>query len=101
MPAGPLPIIERTPVMQVTLTLTAEERNACRRGAAHARGIAAGLGESSEKDAASCSAYAETLDAIAAWVGTCLLTDEQTIDVEQASLLLEGVRNGLDNAELD
>jgi hypothetical protein len=88
-------------VMQVTLTVTAEERTACRRAAVHARGIAAGLGDSSEKDAGACGAYAETLDAIARCTGKCVLSDEQKIDVEQASFLLEGVRNGLDNAELD
>lgn len=87
--------------MEVALTLTAEERNACRRGAVYARGVAAGLGDSSEKDAAACSTYAGTLDAIAKCTGTCLLSDEQKIDVEQASFLLEGIRNGLDNAELD
>jgi hypothetical protein len=87
--------------MLVTLTLTAEERNACRRAAVHARGIAAGLADASEKDAGACSSYASTLDAIADCTEQCSLTDEQTIDVEQASFLLEGVRNGLDNAELD
>jgi hypothetical protein len=87
--------------MQVNLTLTAEERNACRAAATYARGLAAGLRAASEKDARACESYASTLDMIAAAPGSCTLTDEQKIDVEQASFLLEGVRNGFDNAELD
>jgi len=87
--------------MQVTLTLTGEERNACRHAAVYVRGIAAGLLVTSEKDAAICEGYAATLDAIVAAGDPCVLTDDQKIDVEQASFLLEGVRNGLDNAELD
>jgi hypothetical protein len=88
--------------MQVTLTLSAEERSACRRAAVHARGIAAGLlADASEKDAGECRQYATTLETIAGCADACVLTDEQKIDVEQASFLLEGIRNGLDNAELD
>jgi hypothetical protein len=87
--------------MELNLNITAEERHACRRAAIHVRGIAAGLAESSEKDASACAQYASTLETIAAASEDCALTDEQKIDVEQASFLLEGVRNGLDNAELD
>jgi hypothetical protein len=87
--------------MEVTLTLTADERDACRHAAAHARGLAAGLAPVSEKDAAACDGYATTLAAVADSVGPCVLSDEQKIDVEQASFLLEGIRNGLDNAELE
>src|SRR5688572_29594316 len=90
--------------MQVTLTLTADERHACRRAAIHARGIAAGLADSSQKDSAECVRYAATLDSIASTAerdDRTPLTEEEKIDVEQGSFLLEGIRNGLDNAELD
>jgi hypothetical protein len=87
--------------MEVTLTLSGEERDACRHAAVHARGIAAGLALASEKDAGVCESYAATLDAIAGSRQPVALTDDQKIDVEQASFLLEGIRNGLDNAELD
>jgi hypothetical protein len=87
--------------MQVTLTLTADERHACRRAAVHAHGIAVGLADASEKDAAACVRYAATLRFIAEMADRTPLTDEQKIDVEQGSFLLEGIRNGLDNAELE
>jgi hypothetical protein len=87
--------------MDVTLTVSADERHACRRGATFVRGIAAGLADTSTKDAAACTKYASTLDAVAGAEATFAINDDQKADIEQSSFLLEGVRNGLDNAERD
>jgi hypothetical protein len=87
--------------MQVTLSLTADERHSCRRAAVYVRGVAAGLADSSDKDASQCLAYAVTLEEIAGGSTPLVLGEQQKIHIEQASFLLEGVRNGLDNAELD
>ena len=87
--------------MQLSLQATQDERYACRRAAAHVRALAAGLKGSSDKDAQQCDRYAATLEVIATSTGGITISDEQKVDIEQASFLLEGIRNGLDNAELD
>ena len=87
--------------MQLSLQATQDERYACRRAAVHVRAVAAGLKGSSDKDAQVCDRYAATLETIATSSGGITISDEQKVDIEQASFLLEGIRNGLDNAELD
>ena len=87
--------------MQLTLDITQDEQHACRRATTYIRGIAAGLRSSSEKDAQRCERYAATLDALGETQGSITLSAEQKLDVEQGAFLLEGVRNGLDHAELD
>ena len=86
----------------LTLTVTSDERHACQRGALLLRALAKGLGDfGSDKEAAECATCAATLDLLAASGERIALTPEQKIDVEQAAFLLEGIRNGLDNADLD
>ena len=86
----------------LTLTVTQDEQHACRRGALLLRALAKGLGDfGSDKEAAECATCAATLDLLVASGERITLTPEQKIDVEQAAFLLEGIRNGLDNADLD
>ena len=87
--------------MQLSFQASEDEHYACRRAAVQVRAVAVGLKGLSDKDARQCDKYAATLEAIAAAAGDVTITDEQKIDIEQASFLLEGIRNGLDNAELD
>jgi hypothetical protein len=81
--------------------MTEDERHACRRAAGHVRAIAAGLKGLSDKDAITCDKYASTLEAITGSAEEATISDDQKIDIEQSSFLLEGIRNGLDNADLD
>jgi hypothetical protein len=88
--------------MDLTLTISDDERHACRRGALVLRGLASGLraaGTSQEADA--CESYAATLDTIVRSGECCGVDADGKVDVEQASFVLEGVRDGLDNADLD
>jgi hypothetical protein len=87
--------------MQVELTLTDDERHACRRGERYLTGIQAALAESSSKDADACGRYAATLRRLATATGPCSLNDDDKDDVEQASFVLEGIRNGFENADRD
>jgi hypothetical protein len=87
--------------MNLNITLTEDERHACRRAVVYIRGIAAGLRGSSDKDAATCERYASTLENISRAADVVQLQADEKIHVEQASFLLEGIRNGLDNADLD
>jgi hypothetical protein len=88
--------------MDIGLTLTDDERHACRRAAVLLRALAAGLGEiGTRHEADTCAGYAETLDLIVASGECCRVSADGKVDVEQASFLLEGVRDGLDNADLD
>jgi hypothetical protein len=88
--------------MDISLTLTDDERHACRRAAALLRALSAGLlaiGTRHEADA--CRGYAATLDAIVASGECCPVNSDGKVDVEQAAFVLEGIRDGLDNADLD
>jgi len=88
--------------MDISLTLSEDERHACRRAAALLRAVSSGLaaiGTRHESDA--CAAYAETLHRIVASGECCAVSADGKIDVEQASFILEGIRDGLDNADLD
>ena len=86
----------------LTLTVSDDERHACRRGSVLLRALCKGLGDiGTAKEADECSTCATTLDLLAASRGAVNVTPEQKIDVEQAAFLLEGIRNGLDNADLD
>jgi hypothetical protein len=87
--------------MRIDLTVSQDERHSCRRAARWVRAIAAGLMGTSDKDAARCERYAATVDAIANGGERYTCDEDARLDVEQASSLLEGIRNGLDNAELD
>ena len=86
----------------LTLTITADEQHACRRGALLLRALCKGLHEiGTAKESEECATCAATLELLAASRGPVNLSPEQKIDVEQAAFLLEGIRNGLDNADLD
>lgn len=87
--------------MQVQLTLTDDEQHACRRAERYVGGLQAALVESSSKDAEACGRYAATLRRLAMSSGPITLSDDDKEDVEQASFLLEGIRNGFDNADRD
>jgi hypothetical protein len=86
----------------LTLTITADEQHACQRGALLLRALSKGLEAiGTDKEAAECATCAATLDLLVATRAGVNLSPEQKIDVEQAAFLLEGIRNGLDNADLD
>ena len=86
----------------LTLTITADEQPACQRGALLLRALSKGLEAiGSGKEAAECATCAATLDLLVASHERVALSPEQKIDVEQAAFLLEGIRNGLDNADLE
>jgi hypothetical protein len=88
--------------MDFNLTLTEDERHACQRAARILRGLAAGLAEAGiGHEADTCAGYASTLDAIVASGECCSVSADGKVDVEQAAFVLEGVRDGLDNADLD
>jgi hypothetical protein len=88
--------------MEISLTLSDDERHACRRGAALLRALSTGLAEiGSRHEADACGGYATTLDAIVASGECCAVTSDGKVDVEQAGFILEGIRDGLDNADLD
>lgn len=87
---------------EFTLTITADEQHACRRGAQLLRALCTGLQQiGTAKESTECETCAATLEWLAASREPVQLTPEQKVDVEQASFLLEGIRNGLDNADLD
>lgn len=88
--------------MELSLTLSEDERHACRRASVLLRALGQGLrdiGTKSEGDA--CASYAVTLDAIVASGECCAVNSDGKVDVEQAAFVLEGIRDGLDNADLD
>jgi hypothetical protein len=89
-------------MMELTLTISEDERHACRRAAVLLQAIASGLREvGTVPEADACAGYAATLDRIAASGECCGVNSDGKIDVEQAGFVLEGVRDGLDNADLD
>ena len=88
--------------MELNLTLSEDERHACRRAAVLLRALAKGLqdiGTRSEGDA--CASYATTLERIAQSGECCAVNSDGKVDVEQGAFVLEGIRDGLDNADLD
>jgi hypothetical protein len=88
--------------MDIRLTLTDDERHACRRAAALLGALSVGLrviGTRQEADA--CAGYATTLDTIVGSGECCEVSSDGKIDIEQAGFILEGIRDGLDNADLD
>ena len=88
--------------MELSLALGDDERHACRRAAVLLRALGNGLreiGTHAEGDA--CAGYAATLDAIVASGECCSVNSDGKVDVEQAAFVLEGIRDGLDNADLD
>ena len=88
--------------MELSLTLTDDERHACRRAAVLLRALSAGLAEiGTRQEADACAGYAATLDTIVASGECCAVTTDGKVDVEQAAFILEGIRDGLDNADLD
>jgi hypothetical protein len=88
--------------MDITLTLSDDERHACRRAAALLRALATGLADiATRQESDTCAGYAATLDRIVASGECCAVSPDGKIDVEQASFILEGIRDGLDNADLD
>ena len=88
--------------MDLTLTIEQDERHACRRAAALLRALAGGLRSvGTTEEATACEAYAATLDTIVASGECCGVNADGKVDVEQAAFVLEGIRDGLDNADLD
>lgn len=88
--------------MELSLTLSEDERHACRRAALLLRALSKGLEEiGTRHEADTCAGYAATLDAIVASGECCAVSDDGKVDVEQAAFVLEGIRDGLDNADLD
>ena len=88
--------------MEISLTLTDDERHACRRAAVLLRALSAGLAEiGTRQEADACAGYATTLDAIVTSGECCAVSTDGKVDVEQAAFILEGIRDGLDNADLD
>jgi hypothetical protein len=88
--------------MDISLTLTDDEIHACRRAATLLRRLAAGLNEIGTcHEADACAGYAATLDTIVSTGTCCPVSSDGKVDVEQASFVLEGIRDGLDNADLD
>ena len=88
--------------MELSLALGEDERHACRRAAVLLRALGNGLreiGTRAEGDA--CAGYAATLDGIVASGECCSVNSDGKVDVEQAAFVLEGIRDGLDNADLD
>jgi hypothetical protein len=88
--------------MNINLSLTDDERHACRRAALLLKALAGGLREAgTRQEADTCAGYAATLDGIVASGECCDVTTDGKVDVEQATFVLEGIRDGLDNADLD
>jgi hypothetical protein len=88
--------------MEISLTLSQDERHATRRAAMLLRALAGGLREAgTTREADECVSYAVTLDAIVASGECCAVNADGKVDVEQAAFILEGIRDGLDNADLD
>ena len=88
--------------MEISLTLTDDERHACRRAAVILKALSAALAEiGSRNEADACGGYATTLDTIVASGECCAVSSDGKVDVEQAGFILEGIRDGLDNADLD
>ena len=88
--------------MDIKLTLTDDERHACRRAAVLLRALSAALAEiGTRHEADACGGYATTLDAIVTSGECCAVSSDGKVDVEQAGFILEGIRDGLDNADLD
>jgi len=88
--------------MEISLTLTDDERHACRRAAVILRALSGALAEiGTRQEADACAGYAATLDTIVASGECCAVSSDGKVDVEQAGFILEGIRDGLDNADLD
>jgi hypothetical protein len=88
--------------MNINLSLTDDERHACRRAALLLKALAGGLREAGTRhEADTCAGYAATLDTIVASGECCDVTSDGKVDVEQAAFVLEGIRDGLENADLD
>jgi hypothetical protein len=88
--------------MQISLTLTDDERHACRRAAVLLRALAGGLAAIAVRhEADTCAGYAATLDVIVESGECCAVDADGKVDVEQSAFILEGIRDGLDNADLD
>jgi len=88
--------------MDLSLPITEDEQHACRRASLLLRALSEGLRAiGTLQEAEACATYARTLDGIAASGECCAVNSDGKVDVEQATFVLEGVRDGLDNADLD
>jgi hypothetical protein len=66
------------------------------------RALSAGLADiATRQESDSCAGYAATLDRIVESGECCAVNADGKVDVEQAAFILEGIRDGLDNADLD
>jgi len=88
--------------MNLDISLSDDERHACRRAAVLLRALGAGLRNAGIRhEADTCDGYAATLEAIVMSGECCAVSSDGKVDVEQATFVLEGIRDGLDNADLD
>ena len=78
--------------MEINLTLTEDERHACRRAAMLLRALAGGLREiGTRQEADACAAYAATLDRSSPAAGAHVNSDGK-VDVERGAFILEDSR---------
>ena len=88
--------------MEINLTLSEDERHAVRRAAILVRAMAGALRDiGTRQEGDTCAGYADTLDRIVASGECCAVSEDGRVDVEQAAFILEGMRDALDNADLD
>ena len=85
-----------------TVTLTEDHRRALRDAAALVRAQAEGLRNTgSSNTVAALEGYAATLESLGAVDGPAAVSPEQSTHVEKTKHILEGVRNGLANADFE
>src|SRR5688572_4951965 len=86
----------------IRVQLTEDRRRALRDAAALIVGQAEGLRSSgSQNTVAAMQTYAASLESLAAAEGTASLTPEVKTHLEKAEYILEGVRDGLYNADFE
>lgn len=84
------------------VTLTDSSRRALKDAAALLRAQAEGLRSmGSANTVAALESYVKTLETLAAAGGTATVSAEQATHVEKAEFILEGVRDGLSNADFE
>jgi hypothetical protein len=84
------------------VTLTEEQRRALKDGAALLRAQAEGLRRTgSSNTVAALEGYVATLETLGAAQGSVSVSAEQCTHVEKTEHMLEGVRDGLSNADFE
>jgi hypothetical protein len=86
----------------ISMTLTDSQRQALLAAAALLRGQAQGLeATGSANTVAAFQGYVRTLDTLAASAGEVEISGEQKTHIEKARHVLEGIRDGLLNADFE